>query len=165
MSRDLALVPLEFSLSFESSEQCVDSSDQRCQWALPALSKEPNASRCPSMDYEGDVVNNFRAISPPQRPVLTEVDILIQTLEGPPTSSTNDHSLPPSRSGKVKQHLCPFQYCNKVFAQPSQLKIHVRSHTGEKPYRCHACSSAFSQLGNLRTHEGRHRGEKPRRRS
>ncbi|KAK5954015.1 DNA-binding transcription factor [Knufia fluminis] len=120
------------------------------------------------MGYEEeDAVNNFRAMSPPRRPVLTGVDILMQTLEGPPASSTNDDSPPSSRSGKVKQHLCPFQHCNKAFAQPSQLKIHVRSHTGEKPFQCHVlgCGAAFSQLGNLRTHEGRHREEKPRRQS
>jgi hypothetical protein len=33
-----------------------------------------------------------------------------------------------------RQHRCEFVGCNKIFAQKAQLKCHMRSHTGEKPY-------------------------------
>jgi len=53
--------------------------------------------------------------------------------------------------------------CNKSFYQKTHLEIHVRAHTGAKPFICKApsCGQRFSQLGNLKTHERRHTGERP----
>ncbi|XP_070614225.1 zinc finger and BTB domain-containing protein 49 [Erythrolamprus reginae] len=55
----------------------------------------------------------------------------------------------------------PCMSCGKVFKHPSNLELHVRSHTGEKPFECNICGKCFSQAGNLQTHLRRHSGEKP----
>jgi len=34
----------------------------------------------------------------------------------------------------------------------STLRIHMRRHTGERPFKCVKCGREFSESGNLKTH-------------
>ncbi|KAL0970212.1 hypothetical protein UPYG_G00238780 [Umbra pygmaea] len=63
-----------------------------------------------------------------------------------------------SSTGRA-QHACKF--CGKVLSSDSSLQIHLRSHTGERPYHCPVCLSRFTTRGNLKAHFLRHREQNP----
>jgi B-cell lymphoma/leukemia 11A len=48
------------------------------------------------------------------------------------------------------------EYCGKVFKNCSNLTVHRRSHTGEKPYKCELCSYACAQSSKLTRHMKTH---------
>ncbi|XP_043199065.1 homeotic protein spalt-major-like [Amphibalanus amphitrite] len=57
------------------------------------------------------------------------------------------------------KHRC--RYCGKVFGSDSALQIHIRSHTGERPYKCNICGNRFTTKGNLKVHFQRHSARFP----
>lgn len=50
----------------------------------------------------------------------------------------------------MKKNKCPV--CNLQCSSGHQLDIHMRTHTGERPYTCNLCSSSFTKLVNLKRH-------------
>ncbi|KAJ3353943.1 hypothetical protein HDU83_006148 [Entophlyctis luteolus] len=60
-----------------------------------------------------------------------------------------------------KKFACTEAECTATFAQLAHLKIHMRRHTGERPFACAYCDKTFNQKGNLKTHERKHTGDKP----
>ncbi|CAB1345713.1 unnamed protein product [Coregonus sp. 'balchen'] len=65
----------------------------------------------------------------------------------------------PSPEQPFFKHKCRF--CAKVFGSDSALQIHLRSHTGERPFKCNICGNRFSTKGNLKVHFQRHKEKYP----
>lgn len=60
----------------------------------------------------------------------------------PVRNSTEAH-----KEEKPYPYKCDF--CESAFSRSSDLKKHMRLHTGNRPFKCGICGSSFNQLGTL----------------
>ncbi|XP_033613809.1 zinc finger protein ZFPM1 [Fukomys damarensis] len=71
-----------------------------------------------------------------------------QGASSPAAAATEDKPKEPYPNERI----CPFPQCRKSCPSASSLEIHMRSHSGERPFVCLICLSAFTTKANCERH-------------
>ncbi|XP_044048230.1 sal-like protein 1 [Siniperca chuatsi] len=69
--------------------------------------------------------------------------------------------LPSDTTDKIVSDPNECVICHRILSCQSALRMHYRTHTGERPYQCKLCGRAFTTKGNLKTHQAVHRATIP----
>lgn len=109
----------------------------------------PSSARSSSL-HRNDSGNRLSAFQSENSPVFRT-----STGTSPSDSGTSPRDLP-SVTPPVRRRNDTCEYCGKVFKNCSNLTVHRRSHTGEKPYKCRMCTYACAQSSKLTRHMKTH---------
>ncbi|KAI8611976.1 hypothetical protein BC830DRAFT_1171447 [Chytriomyces sp. MP71] len=66
-------------------------------------------------------------------------------------------------AGLPRPYKCTYPGCSRAFSQPSNLRTHIVSHTGERKYKCSepGCFHSYTTSNRLKVHVREHTGERP----
>ncbi|VDP93491.1 unnamed protein product [Echinostoma caproni] len=119
----------------------------------PAVSAADIARRR-RMPFPYDFVPTTTATSIAQSTCLRNPPVIAPKTDKPQTIRPLDPL--PIGPGILRPHSCPFRDCAKTFAKMYQLRDHIWSHTGRRPFACGQCRASFVRLYDLRRHEKIH---------
>ncbi|CAN6674723.1 hypothetical protein TRVA0_062S00430 [Trichomonascus vanleenenianus] len=95
--------------------------------------------------------------SPAKQPLYFAAPVHSHSEEPLPTQNSLPKKKPASI--KPKKYACQVENCNKTYNRPCLLDQHMRSHSGERPYKCDICGKNFLRNSHLKTHKLSHRTE------
>lgn len=132
----------------EEEEGYADMGNEEEQYAEeeePAEEWEESSENTPSSSQGQSTTSKIKmaTIVPKENTSYQNPNMIITT------SENNTKTIRFEKSLLIKNS-CP--YCNKVFGSVRDMKLHIRSHTGEKPYKCDYCGQTFSLKRSIEKH-------------
>ncbi|XP_045482729.1 zinc finger protein GLIS2 homolog isoform X2 [Harmonia axyridis] len=124
----------------------------------------PSSSQSDSDNSESSIDISRSRLKPEQRDKMKccwkMCGVEFDTLELLANHVTRQHAA----SGPGGLFYCGWEGCTRNqrgFNARYKMLVHVRTHTNEKPHKCHQCDKSFSRAENLKIHSRSHSGEKP----
>ncbi|XP_077575006.1 uncharacterized protein LOC144198070 [Stigmatopora nigra] len=116
---------------------------------------QSRARKCP--EYGMNKVIQYN----PNVDTLNRNPSTLNSRQSPSSNSHRSHILShPNRKPDLRRAVCCGQ-CGKYLTDRSNLKAHLETHRGVKPFCCSFCGRKFSKRSNLKTHRRIHTGERP----
>uniref|UniRef100_A0A3Q2YE42 Si:ch73-109d9.3 n=1 Tax=Hippocampus comes TaxID=109280 RepID=A0A3Q2YE42_HIPCM len=173
--------PIQEGIKLHSKDSTCDRLQASVKQVSRALKKPPPIpsgstaalSQIHSQTFNVNSLNKISSTSKAAPPTTLPVqrDHLANKLTA--TLWVNNRAQPPSANSHhgylishpdahpVFRHSLRCGQCGKCFPHPSNLKAHLQTHTGERPFCCSLCGRSFTKLSNLKAHRRVHTGERP----
>ena len=128
----------------------IMSSTVRPPASVISLVLESDANRAASDQSRLDRRKYIKRPKTTSTSMSTPSTMLSNTPLSPSQASASDE---PRKESRLL-HYC--HLCNKGFKDRYSVNVHVRTHTGEKPFRCALCGKCFRQKAHLAKHHQTH---------
>ncbi|XP_055301583.1 zinc finger protein 501-like isoform X2 [Sitodiplosis mosellana] len=106
-------------------------------------------------DNQGDRPADGNVSNPSSNSMIEKKKRMVERKK--PTNQTKETNAKASKKAAVKRqkkHMC--HLCNFTASRKSHLTIHIRVHTGERPFVCEVCAKSFKAKSNLDRHGKTH---------